>query len=344
MRSYYGEPPKIKPMKEGSPKVSVITPVFNGEKFLQETLDSVDCQTYPNVEHIVIDDGSTDETGKILEHSLQKLRKHQLRVIQQKNAGESQAINRGLSDATGEYVLVLSADDLLEEKAIQELVQAIETDTDLCAVYPDWSLIDKDSYVLREIATLDYVREKLLLDLVCLPGPGALIRRSKITPPLRNPEVKLVSDLEQWMRLAESGALKRLPMNLAMWRTHHDGVTFRTRGLATISELQLLSQTSIRKFAVNRAEKRRAQGSFAYLVALQSLFDKNVHGRRFAIEALLLNPSRALKRNGGRVSILIAALLHPGTLPLLKALKKLKFALPSLAEDYLAANSTRTPS
>ena len=98
-------------------KISVIIPVYNGEKYIQRCIDSVFNQTYSNVEIIVVNDGSTDNTENILK------KYSDIILINKKNEGVSMARNTGLSLATGDYVYFCDADDYLEKDAFEVLVK-----------------------------------------------------------------------------------------------------------------------------------------------------------------------------------------------------------------------------
>ena len=96
-----------------APKVSVIVPVYNGEKYLRECLDSLLGQTMREIEIVCVNDGSTDSSGQILAEYAH--REARLRIIEQKNAGEAAARECGLQNATGEYVLFVDDDDVLSQ-------------------------------------------------------------------------------------------------------------------------------------------------------------------------------------------------------------------------------------
>lgn len=98
-------------------KVSVVIPVYNVEKYLQECLDSVLNQTLADIEIICVDDGSTDKSGKILDEYEQI--DDRVRVIHQENAGVSAARNRGIDEARGEYVKFVDSDDALDLRACE---------------------------------------------------------------------------------------------------------------------------------------------------------------------------------------------------------------------------------
>jgi len=112
------------------PKVSVIIPVYNVEEYIGLTLDSLLNQTLKDIEIIVIDDGSTDNSRQIIEDYEKKYKN--IRVILQENSGPSRARNRGVEEATGEYLAFVDSDDLLPENSLElRYHAAVEQDADL---------------------------------------------------------------------------------------------------------------------------------------------------------------------------------------------------------------------
>lgn len=110
-------------------KVSIITPCFNGEKFIHRLLDSVLMQDYPCIEMCVIDDGSTDDSAEIIKSYIPRFsaKGYQLTYLYQDNSGQSVAINKGLQWMTGDYLVWPDSDDFYAvESAITQLVQVLE--------------------------------------------------------------------------------------------------------------------------------------------------------------------------------------------------------------------------
>lgn len=101
--------------------VSIITPCYNGEKFVSRFLDSVLDQSYTNIELIVINDGSTDQTEQILKSYEIKFKEKGIKFIHlfQSNGGQSSAINKGLEIFSGEYLTWPDSDDILTPDAIE---------------------------------------------------------------------------------------------------------------------------------------------------------------------------------------------------------------------------------
>lgn len=142
-------------------KVSIIIPVYNSEKYIEKTLQSVLAQTYENIEVIVIDDGSTDKSGEIVE----KIAKSDGRIqyFRIENGGPGNARNVGMSKATGEYIGFCDGDDVIKPDMYEKLVSYLEkadadmafcdifTERDNCCFGFPWS--DGKAFYGEEIQT-----------------------------------------------------------------------------------------------------------------------------------------------------------------------------------------------
>lgn len=104
--------------------MSIVIPVYNVENYLEECLDSVVNQTYQNLEVIAINDGSTDDSGKILKKYSQQY--EFIKVIYQENSGNSVARNQGIQNASGKYIYFLDSDDYILPETINNLVDTME--------------------------------------------------------------------------------------------------------------------------------------------------------------------------------------------------------------------------
>lgn len=115
---------------ENQALISVIIPVYNVEEYLRECVDSVLVQTYQNFEIILVDDGSTDSSGRICDEYAEK--DSRISVIHQENRGPSKTRNTGLNNANGKYIYFLDSDDYIENNALELLVVTAESnDADL---------------------------------------------------------------------------------------------------------------------------------------------------------------------------------------------------------------------
>ena len=112
--------------------ISVIAPVYNGENYLSQSIESVLKQTYKNIEIIVVDDGSTDKTADLVKTYLNQ---PNIRYIYQKNGGHGSALNTGVSSATGEFLSFIDHDDLWDHRKLQLQLQAFVDNADLDIVF-----------------------------------------------------------------------------------------------------------------------------------------------------------------------------------------------------------------
>ena len=114
-------------------KISVVIPVYNVEKYIRNCLDHVTAQTYENLEIILVDDGSTDDSGKLCD--LYAMNDPRIRVIHKENGGSSSARNVGIKEATGAYIGFLDADDWADETMYEVLYKAVsENNADIAEV------------------------------------------------------------------------------------------------------------------------------------------------------------------------------------------------------------------
>lgn len=100
-------------------KISIIIPVYNAEKYIAETVETVRGQTYPNWELLLVEDGSTDGSRQVLRELLQKRPDERIRLLEKENEGAAKARNTGLQAAQGRYVAYLDADDLWQEEKLE---------------------------------------------------------------------------------------------------------------------------------------------------------------------------------------------------------------------------------
>jgi glycosyltransferase involved in cell wall biosynthesis len=115
------------------PKVSVLIPCYNAERYVGETLESVFRQTWPEIEVIVVDDGSSDRSADVIRSFVRP----NLRLIQQDNRGQTAALNVCCSQATGDYVQYLDADDLIETDKIARQMERLK-EAPRCIASAEW--------------------------------------------------------------------------------------------------------------------------------------------------------------------------------------------------------------
>ncbi|MDZ4992178.1 glycosyltransferase [Clostridium perfringens] len=154
-------------------KVSIIIPVYNCEDYIEKCLESIVSQLYKNIEIIIINDGSTDNTGEIIKKYVYGF--NNIKYINQKNSGPSQARNTGINEATGEYLVFVDSDDTIEPLYIKLLYECIDNGNYdiVCCGY-----VDKSCY--GEVKLNDFWKdnleiEKKMFAKYCCSGVGGVL-------------------------------------------------------------------------------------------------------------------------------------------------------------------------
>ena len=205
------------------PLVSIITPAYNQADYLAETLDSMLAQDYPNIEYLVLDDGSTDATPQVLQRY-----DGRVRWERHNNMGQSRTLNKGWAQSRGEYIGYLSSDDLLLPHALSTLVDALEANPQAMVAYCDFDLIDAQSIKVGVATSPDFDHRRMLEQLICPPGPGALFRRAVFDQTGGwNASLRKIPDFEFWLRAARLGPFIRVPQVLAQYRVHEESASIR---------------------------------------------------------------------------------------------------------------------
>lgn len=216
-------------------RITVIIPVYNGQRFLKAAIDSVLAQTLGDWELIVVDDGSTDATPRILaEYQDPRIVK-----IRKDNGGESSARNAGLNRATGEYVAFLDADDLYLPNALADLSRFLEQHPEYDVVYSNGYISDEDGRTLAQLSdvrpglyTGNVLEHLLTINLVITQG-CTCTRRSVIDrQKIRFDENMVIGpDGDFWIQVARFAPFGYLDALTCVYRVHQTSIQ-RTSGQA----------------------------------------------------------------------------------------------------------------
>jgi glycosyltransferase involved in cell wall biosynthesis len=151
--------------------VSIIISAYNAEKYLTATLDSVFKQTYKNIEVVVVNDGSTDNTLAIA-----KLYETQgVKIISQQNKGQDAALNNGYKNSKGEYIKFMDSDDIINPTMIELQVKALESADEFIA-YGEWARFYNDKPSDANFAKLDYWKDMKPLDFLTARPEGVMLQ------------------------------------------------------------------------------------------------------------------------------------------------------------------------
>jgi glycosyltransferase involved in cell wall biosynthesis len=204
------------------PLVSIVIPAYNHARFVDEAIQSVLAQDYPNKELIVLDDGSKDDTAAVL-------RKYEglFHFETHSNIGQAATLNKGWRMARGVLLSYLSADDALLPGAVSSAVAHLRSSPDVVLVYPDFNLVDKTGRTLRAVSAPEPDHLRMLSNCICAPGPGVFFRREGFEATGGwNVELRQMPDFDYWLRLGLHGRFQRIPEVLASFRVHEESQTF----------------------------------------------------------------------------------------------------------------------
>lgn len=210
------------------PEVSVVMSVYNGETYLREAVDSILQQTFRNLEFIVVDDGSTDGTRRVLESYAD----NRIVLINQENAGLARSLNRGIRLAKGKYIARMDADDISMPERLMEQVSFLERNPNVAVVgaYAFW--IDENGKPQRTLkfpTAPDKLRRALLWRIPFCHGSVMCRKDCLETAGLYREDVGPVEDYNLWFRIAETHDLANIPEYFYKLRVHSQSLTSSTR-------------------------------------------------------------------------------------------------------------------
>jgi glycosyltransferase involved in cell wall biosynthesis len=224
------------PDPSGPPLVSIIIPCYNGAAYLEDALLSALAQSYPKVEVLVVDDGSTD-------HSPEIAHRFPVRYIHQQNRGKSEARNRGVRESKGSYIVFLDADDRLKPEAIEIGLKAIAGHPDCVFAVGDHVFISSDgSYLSRskKVAKLRSHYEALLQSNFIEMISTVLFRRSVFDEVGGfNAALSVAEDYDLYLRIARVRPVCSHGAVVAEYRKHKDNISLNSELMLTTT-LQVL--------------------------------------------------------------------------------------------------------
>ena len=230
----------------GQPLVSVIIPNYNYERYIQKCLESVISQDYPNIEIIVVDDGSTDCSIKVIEKYFPRVV-----LIQQENQGVSSARNAGILKSSGEYVAFIDSDDFWDPTKISKQMKfLLDAKADL--VYSGIYVVSSDGSEIKSSIVPSYdsdcsdkYREFPLRAIILLGSSNPLMKKSIMSKTgLFDIRLTQSADWDFFRRIRDHGKICKLDEPLTYYREHNQNMTstsqaFVRDALRCISKMNL---------------------------------------------------------------------------------------------------------
>ncbi|HEY3104441.1 MAG TPA: glycosyltransferase family 2 protein [Pyrinomonadaceae bacterium] len=303
-------PPLIARQDSAWPRITVVTPSFNQGHLIEETIRSVLLQGYPNLEYIIVDGGSTDQTVEII----RRYEKWLAYWVSEPDRGQSHAINKGWERATGEVCAWLNSDDVYLRDTFEHAARAFINEPHICMVYGDAVLIDEASKVDGHLRTPEFsLRE--LLQMNFIPQPSTFLRRSVLTRTgLLDQSLHLCMDYDLWLRVALEGKVRHVGKTLSAMRMHAASKTCMQIVKMGV-ELADIASRFIEKPALPPEIRARGEHLLSrqrWVAGTMLWFSGEADAARKYVEATLINPTM-LDAEDLAICVANAAIENDGT-------------------------------
>jgi glycosyltransferase involved in cell wall biosynthesis len=231
-----------------SPLVSIITPVFNGAEYMDELIQGVLNQSYPKIEHLIIDDGSQDEGATI---SILKKYPH-LRWWSRENKGQYPTMNEGLLEAKGEIVCFISADDLISQDAVKSVLKYLSSHSELDGVFGVTRFVDQAGHSMAHPIPFQKAPISFVPYFAHIPHCSLYIKKSSLLQAqlLFDPSLKYVGDYDWMIRISRSGLkIGRINYELSRVRIHENQTSLKNRTASFAEKQKVLDDRRINRFS-----------------------------------------------------------------------------------------------
>lgn len=203
---------KEKIAKDTKPLVSIVTPSFNSGQYIEECIKSILDQDYSNIEHIIQDGGSTDQTRRILKRYQKPKYKKRIKIFTKPDKGQSDGLNRAIQKSTGAIILILNADDMLMPYAASWGVEQLLKYPKAGVIYGDTYIINEEEEITDIYKAKEYDFGKLLCVELIPPAQAAFIRRAVLEKVgfWADATLDTCPDYEMWVRIAQKFPMKHV--------------------------------------------------------------------------------------------------------------------------------------
>jgi glycosyltransferase involved in cell wall biosynthesis len=243
--------------------VTIVTPSYQCAKYVGQTVDSILRQDYPAIRHIVLDDGSTDNTQEILQPYCPRIE-----LYRHENMGEARTVNKGLAMVKSKYFMVLNADDLLYPSAVSILVEFMESHPDIMVGYPSWDMINENGAFKQHIEVHPYSLSYMLKRHACLPSVGTIFQSCLLEyAPGRDVSYRFVGDFEYLLRIGLVAEMAKVPYTLAMWRDRDGQLTKEKGSKQALEHIRLIQEFYALPVLQNELKVKNEAMCWAYMTA-----------------------------------------------------------------------------
>lgn len=226
------------------PNVSVVMPVFNGEAFVKEALESILNQSFKQFEIVVINDGSTDKTQEIVTRLASKDARIRL-INHPKNSGLIPCLNEGLELAQGNYIARMDADDIAHPIRLQRQFEFLESNPQVIVCGSYIRLFGEKSGIKTYPLVNDELKSSLLF-FSPLAHPSVMYKKTVIKPIGYQAGFEFAEDFRLWSRLIDKGEFAVVPQTLLSYRTNENQISQTKR------QLQMKHSRSVAQYLLEK--------------------------------------------------------------------------------------------
>lgn len=277
------------------PLVSIIIPTYNSVRFIVNSVASATNQTYPNIEILIIDDGSTDETEMVVQQL-----SGPVRYIKQTNGGPSSARNHGIAQSNGEYIAFLDVDDEWEPSKIDKQVGFFENDKSLSIVATSYVRCNADLLPVETITLSTPSKKKgtipfrALLEKNQLLTSSIMIKKNILAKcGVFDEKIQFGEDWDFWVRIAQLGRIGYIHTPLCKYRAHSAGLTGKLDDKNMRDWLEVIKKNRLRSnnWYDKHITYRKSFSWYLYNYAyLERVRGRKLEGKKKAIKAVIIWP------------------------------------------------------
>ena len=275
------------PLGQSWPKISIVTPSFNQGAYLEKTIRSVLLQGYPNLEYIIIDGGSTDQ-------SVEVIKKYEQWIdfwVSEKDRGQSHAINKGLSKASGELLGWMNSDDYYLPGALLKIACAYLEETSVGAIYGQGRIVDRSGAIVYVPKMVPVTKESLFgwsfgndfMQPSCLFTRKAFEESGPIDETLH-----YAMDLDFWIRIAHNYKFKQLSDSLSVALSH------------PVAKTTAMAESGLAEVAIvcmRYGEEEFARQALGKILTKLYLQRDQIHSIKKSISWKITKPLRFIRKN-----------------------------------------------
>jgi len=210
-----------------NPKVSVIMAVYNGEKYLEEAIESILSQSFGDFEFIIVDDGSTDRTSEILREYAKKDERIKI-IANSKNIGLTKSLNKAIEQANGEYIARQDADDISLPQRFEQQIYFLDKNPFYGAVGTSTKIIDEDGRIIKKAKVLKswiIIRQILKFGNCFVHGSMMFRKHDYFRAGGYRQLFPAGQDFDLWLRMSKIRKMKNLKECLYLWRKRNSNIS-----------------------------------------------------------------------------------------------------------------------